>query len=789
MLNNPFWLQLDGTPTEARPPAALRVLERPISKAQLAGVQHLYGQFAAQMRLSVAPGQQWERFLQDGSRVLLRTHRGQDEVLVWPVSPEDSERIKLGGYLVLPHATARAQGWGAKPDAYLPTHQGLKNPPLLRINSPLAAGRVNWIGPKGQLLSWNHGGRNRYATNMWDAVHDEFLPSTYLGGEIGIYYKGTKIVTAQGVAAAAVFRKWLVYLAPNGALFCTPSPLEAIDRDHRKGVRKAQLSPTWTPVVVNGVDGLAAGRRVSAWHFAPDGAKAGCATVLDSYGIKRWSLCRASVQALPQTQRYVHLGLDMQGQLVAHTDEVAFAGQAWQTWVGPHLMHRDDAAFAALHGAAVDLPISASGRRLWGVDFLADGTEVVITCRRDGTGRYAYMPLANGDDYQYGVDVGWSIYANEQRLITSRNVAQGMHWSSTQRDVPGVGTFTDEVGEQLGEVPVQYSALSVYELDARFGVVVAERARLEFPLGVHTPTYSPEVQRLVNITSEQQATMQVSLELVHGGQLVGQYPVAVPAEQLSGYRMLMEVSALNLFCTSRTGQTGTDYLLAESLLCHGPTLRPLVSGAEAFGFALSMPQTASFYGESLNNDRVTATTINTQGASNQHLRGESMRHHYMAYPNQVSDAVINSKYSMVLRNGAWFPYADYWMVYRPGAADVVNNALDEGAMTYEYRTARTYLAWSGGCAQRAAGGKEAVAVVCGGFAMGMLRTLAQFRQRRWGVLPAAMKPTSIALGLQLATADSPLTVIDLKPLLAARLQMAGIEILEDDLLLDPVRAL
>lgn len=786
MLNNPFWLQLDGTPSPVRPPTALRVLQRPITKAQLASVQYLYGQFAAQMRLSVAPGQQWERFLLDGTRVLLRSHRGQDEVLVWPASPEDMERIKLGGYLLLPHSTAKAQGWGAKPDAYLPTHNGLKNPPLLRINSPLAAGRVNWLGPKGQLLSWNHGGRNRYATDMWDAVHDEYLPSTYLGGELGIYYKGTKITTAQGVAAAAVFRKWLVYLAPNGGLYCTPSPLEAIDRDHRKGVRKAKIDPVWTAVPVECVAALAAGRRVSAWHFAPDGAKAGCATVLDSYGLKRWSLCKASVQALPQTNRYVHLSVDVQGKLAARTDEVAFAGQGWQTWVGPHLMHRDDAAFAALHGAAVDLPISASGRRLWGIDFMADGTEVAITCRRDGSGRYTYTPLANGDDYHYGVDVGWSIYANEQRLITSRNVAQGMHWRSTTRDVQGVGTFTDEIGEQLGEVPVQFSALSVYELDARFGVVVAERARLQFPLGVHTPTYSSEVARLVNITSEQQATMQVSLELVHGGQLVGQYPVAVPAEPLSGYRINMEVAARNVFCTTRTGQSGTDYVLAESLLCHGPALRPLVSGAEAFGFALSMPQTASFYGESLNNDRVAATTINTQGANNEHLRGESMRHHLMAYPNQVSDAVINSKYSAVLRNGSSFPFADYWMVYRPGTGDVVNNALDEGAMTYEYRTARTYLAFSGGCAQR--GTKDAVAVVRGGYAMGMLRTLGQFRQRRWAVPPAAMKPTSIALGLQLAKANDPLNIIDLKPLLAARLQMAGIEILEEDLFLDPVRA-
>lgn len=236
MLNNPFWLQLDGTPVSARPLAALRVLQRPISKAQLAGVQHLYGQFAAQMRLSVAPGQQWERFLPDGSRVLLRSHRGQDEVLVWPAGGSDDEHLWFFAPNIKSLTFEKSAKQGSVPrvgrrtrklaslDGVLSSWevvvgQGNVNQarlsPLARIERDAATGHTH-------VKAWAYDGQPtwRYLPGLVDK--GRVYLGTYLHGKVNANTTAGQTITAGAAAPVVIPGARAKLLTPNTHLIALP---------------------------------------------------------------------------------------------------------------------------------------------------------------------------------------------------------------------------------------------------------------------------------------------------------------------------------------------------------------------------------------------------------------------------------------------------------------------------------------------------------------------------------------------------------------------------------------
>ncbi|QTX22148.1 hypothetical protein [Comamonas aquatica] len=236
MLNNPFWLQLDGTPTEPRPPAALRVLQRPISKAQLAGVQHLYGLFAAQMRLSVAPGQQWERFLPDGSRVLLRSHRGQDEVLVWPADGDKDEHVWFFAPYnrLLTFSNVQKQGSVRRSDRSVRSVQSLdgvlsswevvvgtgtvnnaKLSKLARIEKEQATGYTH-------VKAWSHNGEDkwRYLPGLVDK-RNVYL-GTYLHGKVSANTTTGQTISVAGAAPVVIPGTRQRLMTPNTNLIALP---------------------------------------------------------------------------------------------------------------------------------------------------------------------------------------------------------------------------------------------------------------------------------------------------------------------------------------------------------------------------------------------------------------------------------------------------------------------------------------------------------------------------------------------------------------------------------------
>jgi hypothetical protein len=236
MLNNPFWLQLDGTPTEARPPAALRVLQRPISKAQLAGVQHLYGLFAAQMRLSVAPGQQWERFLPDGTRVLLRSHRGKDEVLVWPADGDKDEHVWFFAPYnrLLTFSNVQKQGSVRRSDRSVRSVQSLdgvlsswevvvgtgtvnnaKLSKLARTEKEQATGYTH-------VKAWSHNGEDkwRYLPGLVDK-RNVYL-GTYLHGKVSANATTGQTISVTGAAPVVIPGTRQRLMTPNTNLIALP---------------------------------------------------------------------------------------------------------------------------------------------------------------------------------------------------------------------------------------------------------------------------------------------------------------------------------------------------------------------------------------------------------------------------------------------------------------------------------------------------------------------------------------------------------------------------------------
>jgi hypothetical protein len=212
---------------------------------------------------------------------------------------------------------------------------------------------------------------------------------------------------------------------------------------------------------------------VSAWHFAPDGAKAACAVVDHTYGINTWFNRRMRLEVLPQSKLYLNLAPDGFGSVAATLSKTAYAsGEAFSCTVGGVVL--DHIGVAGLPGwpwrnsSTGDVPAAGgalvfTGRRLWGVDFAADGTELVIEGRRTGSGTLTINTL-NGDT-SCDMATKWAINVNGTEVVAA-------NYNMPTMFTDGSGTVSPT---QTGSGNASFEFVSLVELDARSLSAVVER--------------------------------------------------------------------------------------------------------------------------------------------------------------------------------------------------------------------------------------------------------------------------------------------------------------------------
>ena len=103
-LNDPRFINFDGSSVTGRVPPALRVAEgRELTPTQAGAVAHAYKLFKDAANVSVAEFLVQNRTLSDGTRVRLVSIQGQDTVTVWPTGGE-RKAFSLRGFVVSPLA-------------------------------------------------------------------------------------------------------------------------------------------------------------------------------------------------------------------------------------------------------------------------------------------------------------------------------------------------------------------------------------------------------------------------------------------------------------------------------------------------------------------------------------------------------------------------------------------------------------------------------------------------------------------------------------------------------------
>lgn len=625
-LLNQHWQSFHGEPVTGRSHAQLIVHGTPLTPVQFGAVQSVYKLFTDACHLSIADFHSRTCALQDGTVVRMTSISGRDQVEVWTAG---ADLDQLMGYLVLPRDDYHLGGWGAlpggaaaSPNALIGATAKLPVPLKLTLHAKQQAGAVTWFGAGGVVISYDHGGKNRYRTDLWDTVMDTTVVHPPATSGTGVYYKGVKINTPFGVDAACVYKQWLVVISSNTVLW-TPSPLGRIEallagQGPQAGIPAGGISPSWDQLTPTG--SVAAARAASAWHFSPNGSKAASAVVYSSYGLGSWTLKKMRTVALPQAKRYITLS-DAGGVLQAVFSDAAFATEPFAIYSNGVMATY---GYRGTQWGPIEPgSLTYTGKRLWGVDFAADGSEIEVICRMSGTGSIAINDPGDDSDGALSDTSGcahsWGVYAGDQLIIEARTVIPALTYS--QQDY-----MDQRVMSQTGGGLMEANYLAIHDLDARVLAASAERVRMSFDAAL---AFSERV--LPNNLNPQLASVQLcavdhTMEWVHNGSKVAEHTIDTPA----AYRP-------NAYLDGQ--------IPPAEIVTYGPMfIGQPGDGATAVFRIPPFPQVRGLNAENLYDEQ----------SKNSALR--QAPRHLSGYPNQVTDILLMSR-------GYYLPQISIWDFY------------------------------------------------------------------------------------------------------------------------------
>jgi hypothetical protein len=607
---NTNFMAFDGEAVTARLPAEIRISDGlPLSPQQAGGVAHVYHLFC-QAR-AMAPGSSYfvqHRRLADGTGVHMESINGTDVVRVSPVRGKPLRPIELAGYLLLPRDADNTGGWNKddKPDsarAYIGSEKPpLTDEPKIELHVKLQAGAIDWRGEDGEILTYDHNGNNRYHTSMWNKVFRAATSASDSAAQ-GIYYKGTKISTPAGVSAAAVWGSKIVFLS-NDTLYLATSPLDKIDRSLAQGVFLEEVSPEWVTVTVTGT--VSGARRCSAWHFSPDGSRAACAVVYTSGVLDAWTMDRARTEELAQATRYIDISLDIDGTTVlAEKSDSAFTGAPFSATIGGAVL---DDGYTSGGGALV-----FAGKRLWGVDFDADGNELEITCERGGSGQLSLVGSPTITSITLATTRHWGAYVNGDELVRADYLLPEHTVASS--------VYTHDGPEGLS---CEY--IAIHAMDARHMAAVVERLTLSYPGPV-----SIDGGGLATSACTQDA----KLEYIFDAEVIEEKTITL-------------VPALT---KSLRGFFGADFYLDTIRYGHGFRPASWFGGETSYRFLVTFPQVGDWGAESIYEQQYLDHPTATNRESNSI---------FQSYPNQLTDAISKMYWGYITGGGSTLHFGVDW---------------------------------------------------------------------------------------------------------------------------------
>jgi hypothetical protein len=398
--------------------------------------------------------------LKDGTEVIFQSIGDHDRVYAKPVGGNVTP-IALAGYVLLPRDAANSSGWNRSgvddsARAYLAANASkpIVTLPKAQLHVKMQAGAVDWRGDKGVILTYDHNGNNRYATDRWGIVFPS--GSDPDASSKGVYYKGTKIDTPVGVQAAAIFSGYLVIIGHTTVYAC-PSPLSKIDAALARGSFTKLVSPTWTGITVAG--SVSAAKRASAWHFKNDGSVAAAAYAYTAFGPGTWTMRRMRTEALTMCKRYLTFAI-VDGALTATVSDTAFTCDPIAVYSGATISDLSTA-----NGT-----LSFTGKRLWGVDWDSSGAEIVVTFERTGSGSYSASSHLDSVAWTQH----WGVYANGNEIVKATSVLPALAFNYSA----SFGFLVDVSQTGGGHLSNEYLAL--HALDARTKFAIVERLTMAY---------------------------------------------------------------------------------------------------------------------------------------------------------------------------------------------------------------------------------------------------------------------------------------------------------------------
>lgn len=748
-LHDPSFLSFHGEPITGRAPPQLRVYgnEGALTAAQYGAVAHAYKLFRD--ALLVAPDQNYlvqNRLLEDGTRVRMVSISGRDEVFVWPVGGKPRP-IDLAGYILLPRDDAHASGWdvSGKPDsarAYLAADQKLTVPVAPQLHVKLNAGAVDWRGSSGVILTWDHNGNNRYDTAMWNTV---FYGTNQDAASQGIYYKGTKINTPAGVSAAAIFGSKLVFLS-NNTLYVTGSPIAKINAALARGQFLDEVSPTWSTVTPGGA--VASARRASAWHFSPDGSQAAAAFAYDSFGVGTWTMQRMRTEAVPQAKRYLTLTLDGGGNVVGTWSDTAYTTEAFACYIGGVMV--DNGVSSYVSGA-----LTFTGKRLWGVDWDADGAELVISCQRSGSGTSYADTTPGAEVYRLEATTSWGVYVGATPLFTADYVMPEV----TASFLPSPDTY-----EQTGAGLLELNYIAVHALDARHMAAVIERLTLSYASPVTGCSVAEQnALWLSGGYANTALTVAPKLQVIMEGSVLVEYEETVDAGLAAPMHLYIAPSLNALRYGPHMDRAGNPgFTSAEK------SLNP------------AYPQIGDWYTENI----YEWIYQSTGGLTNR-----EPHNFFSAYPNQISD-VLARMYTTYSQFVTTLIFSYFWDTARLGAFNSANH-IPSASITFpaSIRNMGLSTALVQGLAIRSDEPLHFIASTKETFVNQFFDTITKIKQLNAGTAQTGVAPVYRASAFTRATTGDPFAETDIGPTIDAAVTADGNATDDATFQINPVRVL
>lgn len=164
-MNDPVFLEFDGTPVPGRVPVKYSVMTPHVSALTVQAVQHAYADFCTTKRLSLAQTHAVDLSLPNGARARIISRFDIDSVFVWEDAGDD-EKLPHGLLVIVPwhppfiFRKDREEGWVIAGD-HIP--QAVQ--PIYAYNgSENVEGAAFYITPfvRNQWLLWDHIGREAY---------------------------------------------------------------------------------------------------------------------------------------------------------------------------------------------------------------------------------------------------------------------------------------------------------------------------------------------------------------------------------------------------------------------------------------------------------------------------------------------------------------------------------------------------------------------------------------------------------------------------------------------------